>query len=311
MPVYNGEKYLSEAIESILTQTFADLELLIVDDSSQDSSAAIIRAFAERDSRIRFLQHARNLGQGPALNTGFAVATGAYIASIDSDDISLPTRLEKQVRFLENHPQIGALGVCAQAKNEDLTTTLFDFNVPQVHALIAFNLFFGASFVGATVVARSEFLTEIGGYTQERNSVQDVDLSCRLLQFTSIRFANLPECLYLYRRHEQAASVAKACEQAEQERELREAFLLRLWGEAPAGVVDRFQRLRFQQKLNWRDRRAAKSDMRRLIDALIAHRRVEPEDEPMLIAAMNRRLEQASPRIWQQFCHWRRHRLQC
>ncbi len=309
MPVFNGEKYLSEAIESILTQTYTNFELLIVDDGSTDASAAIIRDYAERDSRIRFLKHERNLGTGTAQNTGFAVATGAYIANMDHDDISLPTRLEKQVRFLENHPQIGAAGVCAQAKNQDLTTTLFDFNVPQEHALIAFNLFHGASIVSPTVVMRANYLNLVGGYTNDGTKAADLDLACRLLWQTSIRFANLPECLYLFRRHKRAIGVATVGEQSEEERSIRAGLLRLLWGETPPGAVDRFQLLRFQQKLNWRDRRAAKSDMRRLIDALIAHDCVEPDDEPLLIAEMNQRLEQASPRIWQQFCHWRRHRL--
>ena len=307
MPVYNGELYLAEAIESILTQTFTDFEFLIVDDGSRDASAAIIRDYARRDSRIRFLQHERNLGPGAAQNTGFAVATGTYIANMDSDDISLPRRLEKQVRFLENHPQIGALGVCAQAKNEDLTVELFDLNVPQAHALIAFNLFHGASFVGATVVVRKKYMNLVGGYTNDRRLPNDLDLSCRLLRQTSIRFANLPERLYLYRRHKRAIGVAATGEQSAGERSVRSGLVRQLWGEAPPGVIDRFQRLRYQRKINWLDRRAAKSDMRRLIDALIAHNCVEPEDKPMLIAAMNRRLEEASPRVWQKFCHWRRH----
>ena len=158
MPVYNSERYLAEAIESILAQTFTDFELLIVDDASNDGSAEIAQRYAALDTRIRFFQHERNMGQAPALNTGLAEATGDFITNMDSDDISLPRRLEKQVRFLQTHPQIGAAGVCAQAKNEDMTKSLFDFKVPQEHALIALNLFFGASFVGATVVTRSEFI---------------------------------------------------------------------------------------------------------------------------------------------------------
>lgn len=310
MPVYNGEKYLAEAIDSILGQTFEDFELLIVDDGSTDGSAEIIRSYETQDRRIRFLQLDQNSGQGPALNAGLATATGSFITNMDCDDISLPLRLEKQVRFLQTHPHIGAAGVCAQAKSEDFTTTLFEFNVPQEHALIAFNLMFGASFVGATAALRSEFIREIGGYSKERRTSPDLDLFCRLLRHTSIRFANLPEYLYLYRRHDSAIGVGRKGEQSAGEREIRRRLLRHLWGEAPPGVIDRFQRLRFQHKLNWQARRAMKKDMRRLINALIAHNCVEPADKPLLIAEMNRRLEQASPRIWQQFCHWRRHRLQ-
>ena len=104
MPVYNGEKYLAEAIESILTQTFADFEFVIVDDGSQDGSAAIIRDYAKRDERIRVIRHERNQGVTTARNSGIAASRGEFIAAMDHDDISLPQRLEKQVDFLQSHP---------------------------------------------------------------------------------------------------------------------------------------------------------------------------------------------------------------
>ena len=104
MPVYNGEKYLAEAIDSILAQTYADFELLIVDDGSTDCSAEIIRSYEPRDSRISFKQLERNSGQGPALNAGLEMASGEYITNMDCDDISFPQRLEKQAAFLQSHP---------------------------------------------------------------------------------------------------------------------------------------------------------------------------------------------------------------
>jgi hypothetical protein len=181
--------------------------------------------------------------------------------------------------------------------------------VPQEHALIAFNLFFGASFVGATVMSRSKFMEAVGGYTSDRSLNPDIDLSMRLLWNTPIRFANLPDILFLYRRHDSSETTAHVALYHATERKIRSSMLQRLWGEVPSGALDRFQKLRFQRKLNWQQRRATKQDLRRLIDALIAHRCVEPADKPLLIAAMNRRLEQASPRRWQQFMHWRRHRF--
>ena len=306
MPVYNGERYLAEAIDSILAQTFADFELLIVDDGSTDGSAEIIHSFEARDCRIRFLQLERNTGQASAQNAGLAVATGSFINFTDCDDISLPQRLEKQMTFLGSHPHIGAVGARAKVYNEDLTAALFDFNVPNSHALIAFNLLFGASFVGATVVTRREYVDQVGGLASEERKCPDLSLSCRMLWQTSIRFANLPEYLYLYRRHDSATSIAAGNKRTATERRIRERLLQQLWGEVPPGVIDRFQRLRFQYKLGWAERRATKSDLRCLIDSLIAHSRVDPDDEPSLVAEMNRRLEQASPRRWQQFCHWRR-----
>ena len=102
MPVYNGEKYVGEAIDSILAQTFSDFELIIVDDGSQDRSAEVIREYEKRDERIRFLRHERNRGEAAARNRGLDAATGDYIAAMDCDDLSLPQRLEEQVRYLQS-----------------------------------------------------------------------------------------------------------------------------------------------------------------------------------------------------------------
>jgi len=310
MPVYNGEKYLAAAIDSILNQTFTDFELVIVDDGSTDGSAEIVGKYKKCDGRIRFLQLERNTGQASAQNAGLAVATGSFINFTDCDDISLPQRLEKQLAFLGSHPHIGSVGARAKVYNEDLTVALFDFNVPNSHSLIAFNLLFGASFVGATVVTRREYVDQVGGLASEERKCPDLNLSCRMLWQTSIRFANIPEYLYLYRRHDSAASIAAGNDRTATERRIRERLLQQLWGEVPPGAIDRFQRLRFQHKLGWAERRATKRDLSRLIDSLIAQSRVDPGDRALLIAAMNRRLEQASPRLWQQFCHWRRHRFQ-
>ncbi|MCE2470634.1 MAG: glycosyltransferase family 2 protein [Anaerolineae bacterium] len=309
MPVYNGEKFLGAAIESILAQTFTDFELVIVDDGSTDGSAEIVLSFEAQDARVHFIQLAQNSGHGPALNAGLAVAKGEFIGCMDCDDISLPQRLEKQVAFLGSHPQIGAVGTWAKVQNEDLTSTHFEFKVPESHALIAFNLLFGASFVGSTVLTRRDYIFQVEGYDSEGRQNIDLDLSCRLLWHTSIRFANLLENLYVYRRHTRAISISDAGGHDASERRIRARMLQQLWSEVPPGAIDRFQRLRFQHKLGWAERRATKRDLRRLIDSLIAHSRVDPGDKPLLIAAMNQRLEQASPRLWQQFCHWRRLRF--
>ena len=92
-----------------------------------------------------------------------------------------------------------------------------------------------------------------------------------------------------------------------QDRLLKRQMLAKLWEDVPEESLDRFHRLRLLKKLGWSERKAVKQDLNRLINAMIAHRWVAPDDRPLLIAAMNRRLEQASPRRWQQFCHWRRH----
>src|SRR3990167_9325600 len=108
MPVYNGKKYLKEAIESVLNQTFRDFEFLIIDDGSTDKSAEIIKSF--NDARIRLERNVTNLGLIKTLNNGLTLSRGKYIARMDCDDISLPKRLSVQVNFMEKHPEIGICG---------------------------------------------------------------------------------------------------------------------------------------------------------------------------------------------------------
>ena len=108
MPVYNGEKYVKEAIESILNQTYKNFEFIIIDDCSTDTTPEILRSFS--DSRIRSVTNEYNLRIAKSLNIGMEIARGKYIARMDADDISYPDRLYKQVDFLEKNPEIGMVG---------------------------------------------------------------------------------------------------------------------------------------------------------------------------------------------------------
>jgi len=307
MTVYNGEKFLAEAIESVLSQTFADFELLIVDDGSTDGSADKIQAFAGRDKRIRFFQLERNMGMADARNCGIAAAAGEYVAIMDCDDVSMPDRLEKQVAFLRANLDIGGIGAASRVMNHDLTLQLYVFESQQQHALIVLDAFLGYMFMHPTVMLRRKLLTAVGGYEPGRRICDDLELWPRLLRETGTRFASLPDCLLLYRRHEQAKFSQEYDGEHPDERRIKRSLLERLWGEAPETTMDRFHQLSLRKKLGWTQRRAAKRDSLRLFDALIEQGWVEPEDKPLLIAEINRRLEQASPRIWQQFCHWQRH----
>ena len=310
MPVYNGERYLAEAIDSILEQTFTDFELLIVDDASSDGSAEIIRRYEALDSRIRCFQLAQNAGAGAARNHALRAAKGEYVTPMDCDDISPETRLEQQVDFLSANSAIGAVGGCGRAVSDDLSTLLFRQESPPSHAISVMRIFYGDSFVQASLMFRRGYLVAVGGYDPGLRVSQDQDLVLRLLFETKIKFVNLQEDLLVFRRHQESTTTRRREQATAISRELRQRALERLWkGPAAAGTMDRFLALRNQEKLSWYERRAAKGDIRRLIDALIANGWVEPDDKPLLIDEMNRRLELASPRRWQQFCHWRRHRL--
>ena len=129
MAVYNGEQYLQEAIESILSQTFSDFEFIIVDDASTDCTPEIVQNYAKYDKRIRLMRNKRNLGLTKSLNRGLNVSQGIYIARQDADDLSLPKRLELQVHFLDDHIEIGALGAGVEIVDEK-GSSLKEMGVP-------------------------------------------------------------------------------------------------------------------------------------------------------------------------------------
>lgn len=309
MPVYNCEKYLAEAIDSILAQTFTDFELLIIDDASCDSSTDIIQTCAERDGRVKFFQCEVNRGSADARNVGLAVAVGEFIAWMDCDDVSLPQRFEKQVDYLRANPKVGAVGTRGLALSQDLQTTLFDIDVPLQHALIAMRFFFGMSLISASVMLRREFPTAVGGFEPGLRRAQDSELRMRLLLETPIRYANLPDRLYLYRRHEQSVYSQIRATGDTIGFDIRWRMFERLSGQASEDAAKRIHNLSWPLKLSFQERRATKRDLNGLIDALIARNRVDARDKSLMVAEMNRRLELTSPRIWQQFCHWRRHRF--
>ena len=114
MSVYNSARFLAEAIQSILGQTYNDFEFIIVDDGSSDQSLEIIRSYAKMDNRIRVLENEKKYGLAASLNRCIFIAKGDYIARMDADDICVPDRLEKQIAFLEQHPNIGIIGGSVQ-----------------------------------------------------------------------------------------------------------------------------------------------------------------------------------------------------
>ncbi len=196
MPVFNGEPYLSEAIASILGQTFTDFELLIIDDGSTDCSRKIVGALSDR--RVRLLCNDGNLRLIATLNRGLDEARGMYVARMDADDISLPGRLDAQVAFLDRHPEIGVLGTGFQiidAQGVPGTEIL----LPADNALIRWNLALRSPLAHPTVMMRRSIIAAIGGYRSEPLHCEDYDLWWRASQVT--RIANLPTVLLKLRKH--------------------------------------------------------------------------------------------------------------
>ena len=198
--VYNGERFLEEAIESVLAQTFGDFEFLVVDDGSQDATPELLARYAARDERIRVLRNKPNQGQTPSLNRGLESAEAPYIARLDADDLCLPERLEAQTRFLDDHPAVGLLGSCTEVMDEE-GNVLDRLTAPRGDAMHRARLLFNNTFMHSAVMFRKELAFEAGLYDAELEKAdlfQDYDLWCRMAPLT--RMDSHPATLVRWRR---------------------------------------------------------------------------------------------------------------
>lgn len=193
MSVWNGETFLARAIKSILDQSYKEFEFIIIDDSSDDGTPAILNQFAGRDSRIKLLHNETNLGVATSLNRAIEVAEGDYIVRQDDDDISLPNRIEVQLSFLDDHPEVGVLGSVAEVIDED-ERSLGLYTMPGAHHLIAWSFAIGLNAIPhPTAMMRTGVVKGVEGYNADFTTGLDYDLWTRLMGET--RFANLPDTL--------------------------------------------------------------------------------------------------------------------
>lgn len=193
MPVYNAEKYLRDAIDSILCQTFTDFEFIIIDDGSSDSSPNIVLSYD--DSRIRFYINDHNMGVAATLNRGLELSTGEYIARMDSDDISMPERLKTQLEYLEMHQQVGVCGSCIlafDAENERL------FSYSESNKQIQADLLFNPPFAHPSVMMRGEAARRLK-YDLSYEKAEDYDLWYRFLK--EYEGHNIQQPMLRYRHH--------------------------------------------------------------------------------------------------------------
>jgi len=161
LSVYNGEKYLREACDSIISQTFTDFEFIIVDDGSTDRSVDILRSY--KDERMKIIQQP-NKGLSAALNVGLSASAGKYIARMDADDVSVPHRLETQYEFLESHPECVAVGSNAMVIDAD-GEYLFTSDQPTDWEIIRSKLPRMSFFHSSTLYRRDTALS-CGGYQE-------------------------------------------------------------------------------------------------------------------------------------------------
>ncbi len=209
MSVYNGTPHLREAMESVLSQTFADLQFIVIDDASDDATPEILNEYT--DPRIVRLHNDENLGLARSLNRGLSLAQGEYIARQDADDISLPQRLERQVAYLKTHPRTGLVGTTAIWIDET-GKPLQIWQQPTTNDQIQERLLCYCCVMHGSVMIRRQALAEVGGYAEDMRTAQDYDLWLRISEKWDVGI--LPEPLYCYRWHGRMATKLHGEEQA-------------------------------------------------------------------------------------------------
>jgi glycosyltransferase involved in cell wall biosynthesis len=194
LAVCDGEPYLGEAIRSVLAQTFRDFELLVIDDASRDGSPATLAAF--RDPRLRVVRNDGNLGLTRSLNRGLALTESEYVARLDADDFSFPERLERQVAFLDAHPEVGvvgAQGIPIDVRGRRLSRVAWwhrEWRRPRGGAAFEWYRMFDSPFIHSSVMFRRALVRdELGGYDHSFLLSQDAELWVRAARRT--RLANL------------------------------------------------------------------------------------------------------------------------
>ncbi|CAN2050250.1 alpha-1,3-rhamnosyltransferase [Candidatus Magnetomoraceae bacterium gMMP-13] len=202
--VYNGELYLKEAIDSIIAQTHTNWELIIVDDGSTDSTSAILKSYS--DPRIRLHYH-QNMGLTKSLNVAAKLAKGELFARQDADDISLPERLEQQVKIFIENPNVilsASDTVLINGNGETMGTKLVPLNTKDALKKI---LSLKNPFVHGSLMFRRDAFEKAGGYNERFTTTQDFELIFRMSLIGE--FACVPNILYKLRVHEQALTSKK------------------------------------------------------------------------------------------------------
>jgi len=226
MPVYQAERYLEEAVGSILAQSFDDFELLALDDGSTDASPRILAALARGDDRIRVMR-SEHVGLVTRLNQGLAAARGEFIARMDADDISRPERFERQVAYLEAHPDCVAVGTGTDEVDPE-RRIIRTLDIRTTHPEIESRLMEGdgGALIHASAMYRMDALQSIDGYKKEFEYGEVIDLHLRLAEVG--RLANVPDSLYEYRQNFESVCFTRHLEiRNKQDAGIRDALVRR------------------------------------------------------------------------------------
>lgn len=220
MPVYNGEKYLSNAIDSVLNQTYTTFEFIIIDDGSVDNSKRIIESYS--DQRIRFVENEKNIGLIETLNKGLKLSNGEYICRFDCDDICMPTRLLEQLDFLESNPDyvlVGANTIVIDGAGKKRALNIY----PEDHDEILKGMMFSNQICHPAAMFRNVSKSKSIFYSKKATHFEDYDFWAKLSGLG--KFHNLQKSLLKYRAHEEQVSVIYKKIQDDSIGEVRNSFI--------------------------------------------------------------------------------------
>lgn len=199
MPVYNAGSFLMEAIESILSQTYGNFELIIVDDASKDDSLKILKGFANKDKRIKVFRNKERLGVSASANRALSKASGDFIARMDADDVSFPERLALQVSYLLSNPRVIVVGGQCQLINKE-GSEIGEKRFPVDNTDIRKMIFSSVPIQQPALMVRKDLLPKgFVWYESGKNLAEELDLLFRLFMYG--KAANLAETILKYRIH--------------------------------------------------------------------------------------------------------------
>ncbi|WGL29293.1 glycosyltransferase [Pectobacterium brasiliense] len=217
------EKLFFDSLNSILEQTYSNIEIIIVDDGSGDDYINDVYKKTEIFDNVKIIKNSRNCGLAAALNTGIKNASGEFIARMDTDDFSYPQRIEKQVNFLLEHPEIDVVGSYARKIGDESSI----IKVPISSKDCYVRSFFNSPFVHPTVLIRRAFFEEVGFYNESYIKAQDYELWSRGL-LKNKKYGNIPEILLNYKIYSKSKMNSKVLEQIKFTKHIRRNLILSL-----------------------------------------------------------------------------------
>ncbi len=218
IPVHNGEKYIRESLDSCLGQTYEDIEVIVVDDKSEDKTLSILQEYQQKDQRVKVIPVEKQNGLGNVINIGIKQSKGKYIARMDADDIMYRDRIDKQLQYLESNPNCVAVGgqIDIIDSNSD---NIGHREYSQNNQDIKNNRFLFQPFAHPAVMLRKSTLEEVGLYPENLWKIEDVKLF--LILSTKGEFANLPDTVLKYRMTFETESQSKMVEHFKKTNDIR------------------------------------------------------------------------------------------